>query len=90
MVSSNSRVKKDAVVVNGIQAAFPVGKFQIRYFVDPKTVYKNTGVYPSAALAARDNMALQSEAIVRAEIAEVKVEKPKQRLAIGPAADGYI
>ena len=44
VVSSNGRVKKGVVVVNGIQVAYPVGKFQIRYFVGPKTVYKNAGV----------------------------------------------
>src|ERR1039458_4041063 len=90
VVSSNGRVKKGVVVVNGIQVAYPVGKFQIRYFVGPKTVYKNAGVDASAALAARDKMALQREAIVQAEIAEVKVEKPKQRLAMRPAGGGYI
>jgi integrase len=78
----NGRVKKGAVLNEGKEVIYPDGYFQLRYYEDRKTKYRNVGVNATEAVNECDRLQLLSNAKASAMSAGVTVNEPTARKII--------
>jgi hypothetical protein len=90
VVGRNGRIKKGAVKVDGQEVSYPDGHFEIRYYEDRRTKYKNVGTDATKAVNERDRMHYLGEARTAASSAGVAVIEPELRKTIKVEAARFV
>jgi integrase len=84
LFAKNGRPRPGVVVVNGDELAYPVGRFQLRYYEGSHQLYEDAGENPTDAMHAQKRLELNLMARAAAEDAGVKIEEnsPKRRVLL--------
>ena len=86
----NGRIKKGSVLVDGREHKFPDGHFELRYYENRKTKYRNAGTDATEAVNQCDRLQSLSDAKASAMSAGVTVNEPTTRKTIKAEASRFV
>lgn len=86
----NGRVKRGAVLIGGRQVTYPDGHFELRYYEDRRTKYRNVGRDATEAVNECDRLQHLSDAKASAASAGVTVNEPEARKTIKAEAGRFV
>jgi integrase len=89
-MAKNGRVKTGYVIERGVERHYPEGRFQLRSFDGPKTVYTNAGADAAEALVQRDRLARKLGVVAQAEAEGIQVVEESTRKRIANAIREYL
>jgi integrase len=90
VMSANGRVKPNAVMVDEIEVAYPVGHYVLRSYAGDKTVWTRVTGGPTEALAALKTTAKKANAVAAAADAGVQVMTDPRRIALVDATAKFV
>jgi integrase len=90
VMSANGKVKPDAVLVDGVEVAYPVGHYELRSYAGPKLVYTRVRGNATDALAALKQAQKTANAVAIAGDAGVKVVLDPVRIPLRDAHSRFV
>jgi integrase len=90
VIGRNGRIKKGAVLIDGVEHVFPGGHYEIRSFSGRKQIYQNVGDDPTAAQNALIRETAKHEAKEHAQTAGVRIVEEEQRKTIRAASKRWV